>query len=90
MFLWKDVVFGRRLSDDEVLSPDLPARMADGFATAMPVFRFLSFGIVGEINNHGIKIRVVKKIMPPDGTPYPLTLCVFDPEENKIFTGLFV
>ncbi len=42
MFLWKDVVFGRRLSDDEVLSPDLPTRLADGFATAMPVFRFLS------------------------------------------------
>ena len=24
MFLWKDIVFGRRLSDDEALSPDLP------------------------------------------------------------------
>ena len=42
MFLWKDVVFGRRLSDDEVLSPDLPDHLAEGFATAMPVFRFLS------------------------------------------------
>lgn len=42
MFLWKDVVFGRRLSDDEVLSPDLPDRLAEGYATAAPVFRFLS------------------------------------------------
>jgi len=39
---WKDVVFGRRLADDEVLSPDLPDRLADGYATAVPVFRFLS------------------------------------------------
>jgi uncharacterized protein (TIGR02453 family) len=42
MFLWKDVVFGRRLSDDEVLSPELPDNLAEGLATAMPVFRFLS------------------------------------------------
>ena len=42
MFLWKDVVFGRRLSDDEVLSPDLPDRLAEGYAAAAPVFRFLS------------------------------------------------
>ena len=42
LFLWKDVVFGRRLSDDEVLSADLPDRLAEGFATAMPVFRFLA------------------------------------------------
>jgi uncharacterized protein (TIGR02453 family) len=42
MFLWKDVVFGRPLSDDEVCSPDLPDRLAEGFATAVPVFRFLS------------------------------------------------
>lgn len=41
MFLWKDVVFGRRLSDAEVLSADLPDRLAEGFATAVPVFRFL-------------------------------------------------
>ena len=27
---WKDVVFGRRLSDDEVCSKDLPDRLADG------------------------------------------------------------
>ena len=42
MFLWKDIVFGRRLSDDEVLSPDLPDRLAEGYAAAAPVFRFLS------------------------------------------------
>jgi len=42
MFRWKDVVFGRRLADDEVLSPDLPDRLAEGYATAAPVFRFLA------------------------------------------------
>jgi uncharacterized protein (TIGR02453 family) len=42
MFRWKDVVFGRSLSDAEVLSPDLPDRLADGYATAVPVFRFLA------------------------------------------------
>jgi uncharacterized protein (DUF2461 family) len=42
MFLWKDVVFGRRLGDDEVLSPDLPDRLAEGYSTAAPVFRFLA------------------------------------------------
>ena len=42
MFLWKDVVFGRRLSDEEVLSPELPDRLAEGYAAAVPVFRFLS------------------------------------------------
>ena len=42
MFRWKDVVFGRSLSDDEVLSPDLPDRLAEGYATAMPVFLFLA------------------------------------------------
>ena len=41
MFLWKDLVFGRRLSDEEVRSPDLPDKIAEGFATAAPVFRFL-------------------------------------------------
>ena len=41
LFLWKDVVFGRRLSDEEVLSPDLPDRLAEGYATAKPVFAFL-------------------------------------------------
>ncbi len=39
---WKDVVFGRRLSDAEVCSPDLPELLADGYATAVPVFRFLA------------------------------------------------
>lgn len=42
MFRWKDVVFGRRLADEEVLSPDLPDRLAASWATAAPVFRFLS------------------------------------------------
>ena len=42
MFRWKDVVFGRRLSDAEVLSPTLPERLAEGYATAVPIFRFLS------------------------------------------------
>ena len=42
MFRWKDVVFGRSLSDAEVLSPDLPDRLAEGYASAVPVFRFLA------------------------------------------------
>lgn len=42
MFRWKDVVFGRRLSDAEVFSPDLPDLLAEGYATALPVFRFLA------------------------------------------------
>jgi uncharacterized protein (TIGR02453 family) len=39
---YKDIVFGRRLSDDEVYSPDLPDILAGAYATATPVFRFLS------------------------------------------------
>ena len=39
---WKDVIFGRRLSDGEVLSADLPDLLADGYAAAMPVLRFLA------------------------------------------------
>jgi len=39
---WKDVIFGRRLSDAEVCSPELPDRLADGFAAALPVFGFLA------------------------------------------------
>ncbi len=39
---WKDVIFGRRLADDEVLSEELPDRLVEGFAAAMPVFRFLA------------------------------------------------
>ena len=39
---FKDIVFGRRLDDDEVLSPSLPDVLADGYAVAVPVFRFLA------------------------------------------------
>jgi len=39
---WKDVVFGRRLTDDEVESPSLPDLLTDGYASAIPVFRFLA------------------------------------------------
>ena len=39
---WKDVIFGRRLSDREVLSPSLPDTLADGYAAAVPVMRFLA------------------------------------------------
>jgi uncharacterized protein (TIGR02453 family) len=42
MARYKDIVFGRRLSDDEVYSPDLPDILARAYATATPVFRFLS------------------------------------------------
>jgi uncharacterized protein (TIGR02453 family) len=37
----KDLTFGRRLSDDEVMSPSLPDVVVEDFATAVPVFRFL-------------------------------------------------
>jgi uncharacterized protein (TIGR02453 family) len=37
----KDVLVGRRLSDAEVLSPDLPDVLADAFAIATPLFRLL-------------------------------------------------
>lgn len=39
---WKDVIFMRRLADEEVFSPDLPGHLAEGFAAAGPVFRFLA------------------------------------------------
>jgi uncharacterized protein (TIGR02453 family) len=42
LFRYKDVVFGRRLSDDEVMSPSLPDTLADAFVAGMPVFRFLA------------------------------------------------
>jgi uncharacterized protein (TIGR02453 family) len=42
LFRWKDVVFGRRLSDAEVQSASLPDVIADGYQAAMPVFRFLA------------------------------------------------
>lgn len=38
----KDVVFGRRLSDDDAMSPGLPDLLADTYAAAMPVFRYLA------------------------------------------------
>ena len=38
----KDLVFGRPLDDEETLSPTLPDVLADGYAAAMPVFRFLA------------------------------------------------
>jgi uncharacterized protein (TIGR02453 family) len=37
----KDITFGRRLSDDEALSTDLPDILATDFTTAVPVFRML-------------------------------------------------
>jgi hypothetical protein len=42
MFRYKDLVFGRRIADDEVYSPDLPRILAEAYAKATPVFRFLS------------------------------------------------
>ena len=42
LFRYKDIVFGRRLADDEVYSPALPDILADAYARATPVFRFLS------------------------------------------------
>jgi uncharacterized protein (TIGR02453 family) len=38
----KDVTFGRRLSDADVYSPALPDTIADAFAPAVPVMRFLA------------------------------------------------
>ncbi len=38
----KDVTFGRQLSDEEALSPELPDVIADSFAAALPVFRLLA------------------------------------------------
>ena len=42
LFRYKDVIFGHRLSDDEIRSPELPDILADSYAAAVPVFRFLS------------------------------------------------
>jgi uncharacterized protein (TIGR02453 family) len=39
---YKDVVFGRRLSDAEVTSPTLPDTLTDAYVAALPVFRFLA------------------------------------------------
>ncbi|MFL5727094.1 MAG: DUF2461 domain-containing protein [Chloroflexota bacterium] len=38
----KDVVFGRRLSDADAESPTLPDLLADTYAAAMPMFRYLA------------------------------------------------
>jgi len=38
----KDVTFGRRVSDEEALSPELPDILADGFERAKPVFLLLA------------------------------------------------
>lgn len=38
----KDVVFGRRLSDDEAESPELPDLLADAWQAAVPVMRYLA------------------------------------------------
>jgi uncharacterized protein (TIGR02453 family) len=38
----KDVTFGRRLSDDEALSPDLPDTLAATFAAAVPLLGLLA------------------------------------------------
>ena len=38
----KNVTFGRRLSDDEALSPSLPTLLADTFATGTPLLRYLA------------------------------------------------
>ena len=39
---FKDVTFGRRVSDEEALLADLPDRLADSFAVATPVIRLLA------------------------------------------------
>jgi uncharacterized protein (TIGR02453 family) len=38
----KDVLFGRRLTDAEALSPDLPDVLAEGFERATPMLRLLA------------------------------------------------
>jgi uncharacterized protein (TIGR02453 family) len=42
LFRYKDVVFGRNLSDAEALSPDLPDILADAYEAGLPVFRMLA------------------------------------------------
>jgi len=42
LFRYKDVVFGHSLSDDDIRSPELPDVLADAYAAAVPVLRFLS------------------------------------------------
>lgn len=38
----KNVTFGRRLSDDEALSPELPGHLAEAFAIGTPLLRYLA------------------------------------------------
>ena len=38
----KDVIFGRRLSDAEAESPDLPETLATTFAAGVPLLRYLA------------------------------------------------
>jgi uncharacterized protein (TIGR02453 family) len=38
----KDIIFGRRLSDSEAESPDLPDTIATTFAAAIPLLRYLA------------------------------------------------
>jgi uncharacterized protein (TIGR02453 family) len=45
----KDVTFGRRLSDDDVLSPDLPDLLVSTFGAAIPVLRLLARLSPGEV-----------------------------------------
>lgn len=42
MLKLKDVVFGRRLSDADALSPKLPDLVADSFAAGLPLMRYLA------------------------------------------------
>ena len=43
----KDVTFGREVSTDEVFSPSLPAKLANDYAAAVPVMRWLASLPVG-------------------------------------------
>ena len=38
----KNVTFGRRLSDEDAFSPELPSILADAFATGTPLLRYLA------------------------------------------------
>jgi uncharacterized protein (TIGR02453 family) len=38
----KNITFGRRLSDDEALSPELPVLIADAFEVGTPLLRYLA------------------------------------------------
>ena len=38
----KNITFGRRLSDDEALSPSLPGILADAFEAGVPLMRYLA------------------------------------------------